>query len=271
MWMSNKKIQCDEDRRRCDGYPGFQQPSGIVKHTVGARSDLQPNFLQQHPEPERKPGGERRGGRGGEWGSARFTHIYFSPQWERKQTHQEVTLHSSLSIHTHYNTCKSTFGAVASFTLLHSADSIISFPHFLHRQHRLLPGQPAQVSLSLLGQVSQSRPELMDHPGATLDHFLPRNRHQQGAEQPQPDHGSLFGGAKHPESVRDRGELSGKHVKSYTKQQRLEAPQDVDELGMNEKTCLPPLGWVSNKFPRRLSSSNGQNESFYGVGSFDSM
>lgn len=39
-------------------YLEFQLPAGSVKHTVGARSDPQPNLLPQHVEPERKPGGQ---------------------------------------------------------------------------------------------------------------------------------------------------------------------------------------------------------------------
>lgn len=67
----------------------------------------------------------------------------------------------------------------------------MSISDLLHRQHRLLPGQPAQVGPPLPGQVCQGCPQFLDHPGATLEHRLPRNRQQQGAKHTQPAQSAL--------------------------------------------------------------------------------
>lgn len=74
----------------------------------------------------------------------------------------------------------------------HTVALSVPSPHLLHRQHGLLPGQPAQVGPSLPGQVSQSCLELIDQPGATLQHFFPGNTKQQRADDTQAAESSLF-------------------------------------------------------------------------------
>ncbi|TNN62751.1 hypothetical protein EYF80_026977 [Liparis tanakae] len=71
----------------------------------------------------------------------------------------------------------------------------------LAAQHRLLPGQRAQVSPPLPGQLSQGLPELLDHAGAALGHVLPRHGQQQGAQHTQPAEGSLVRMAGHADRV----------------------------------------------------------------------
>lgn len=95
---------------------------------------------------------------------------------------------------------------IFSISLLQEATHY-SPSHLLYRPHRLLPCQPAQVGPSLPGQVSQCCPELPDHLGATLEHFLPRNRQQQGAEHTQPAESAVCRRVTHCETITVRNTL----------------------------------------------------------------